>query len=48
VIWYNGSGSKYTVTGGLSQDQVITLTATGLTLTAGHPAQATLPSLGLG
>jgi hypothetical protein len=48
VIWYNGSGGKYTVTGGLSQDQVVTLTATGVTLTAGHPAQATLPSLGLG
>jgi hypothetical protein len=48
VIWYDGSGKEHTAVGDLSQDRLITLSGTGVTLTAGHPAQATLPSLGLG
>ena len=48
VIWNDGSGHVYTVSGDLGQDQVITLTPTGVTLTPGQPAQAQLPSLSLG
>jgi hypothetical protein len=48
VIWSDGSGHTYTVSGDLNQDRVITLTPTGVILTAGQPAQAKLPSLSLG
>jgi hypothetical protein len=48
VIWSDGSGHTYRTSGALSQDQVITLTGMGVTLTPGHPALATLPSLSLG
>jgi hypothetical protein len=48
VLWYDGNGNRRTISGDLSEDRVITLSATGVTLTAGHAAQATLPSLGLG
>jgi hypothetical protein len=48
VTWSAGNGHTYIVSGDLSQDRVITLTPTGVTLTAGQPAQARLPSLSLG
>jgi hypothetical protein len=48
VTWNEGKGRTYTVSGDLSQDRVITLTPTGVTLTAGRPAEAQLPSLSLG
>jgi hypothetical protein len=48
VIWNNGSGHTSRATGNLGQDRKFTLSVTGITLTAGHPAQATLPSLSLG
>ena len=48
VTWNDGSGHTVKVTGSLSADQVISLSATGVLLTAGQPAQATLPSLSLG
>lgn len=40
--------SGITVTGDLAQDRVITLMRQGVTLAAGQPAQATLPTLNLG
>jgi hypothetical protein len=48
VSWTYRSGHTYKVGGSLAQDRVIGLTPTGVTLTAGQPAQATLPSLSLG
>ncbi len=48
VIWNDGFGHSYRINGDIGQDRVITLTARGVTLTPGHPAQATLPSLSLG
>jgi hypothetical protein len=48
VTWNDGNSHTYTVSGDLGQDRVITLRLTGVTLTAGQPAQATLPSLSLG
>jgi hypothetical protein len=48
VTWNDGSGHIYKVSGDLSQDRVITLTPSGVTLTPGQPAQAQLPSLSLG
>ncbi len=48
VIWNDGLGATFRTSGSLSQDQVITLALSGVTLTPGHPAQATLPSLSLG
>jgi hypothetical protein len=48
VSWSDGHGHLYTASGDLGQDRVITLTPTGVTLIAGQPAQATLPSLSLG
>jgi hypothetical protein len=48
VSWSDGHGHMYTASGDLGQDRVITLTPTGVTLTAGQPAQAPLPSLSLG
>lgn len=44
TVTWNGK----TVTGDLGQDRVITLTSSGVTLTAGQQAKATLPSLDLG
>jgi hypothetical protein len=44
VVTWNGK----TVTGDLGQDRVITLTSSGVSLIAGQPAQATLPSLNMG
>jgi len=48
VIWSDGFGHIFKTSGDLGQDRVITLTATGVTLTPGRPAQAALPSLSLG
>jgi hypothetical protein len=48
VTWNDGSGRAYTVSGDLGQDRVISLIPQGVTLTPGKPAQAQLPSLGLG
>jgi Protein of unknown function (DUF4012) len=48
VIWNDGSGHTYKVSGDLGQDRVIMLTATGVILTPGQPAEAKLPSLSLG
>lgn len=48
VTWNDGNGHTYKVRGGLGQDVIIRLSPTGVTLTAGQPAQANLPSLGLG
>jgi hypothetical protein len=48
VKWNDGSGHTYIVTGDLSQDRVITFSSRGVSLAAGQPAQALLPSLSLG
>ena len=48
VTWSAGNGHTYKVGGSLAKDRIISLTPTGVTLTAGQPAQATLPSLSLG
>ena len=48
VVWRDGTGRVYTAGGDLGQDRVINLAPGGLTLTPGRPAQAQLPSLGLG
>ena len=48
VVWNDGSGHVYRISGNLAQDQIITLSASGVALTPGQPAQATLPSLSLG
>jgi hypothetical protein len=48
VVWNDGSGHTFKVSGDLNQDRVITLTQTGVILAAGQPAQAALPSLNLG
>jgi hypothetical protein len=48
VTWTDENGHTFKVSGDLGQDRVITLSPNGVTLTAGQPAQATLPSLSLG
>jgi hypothetical protein len=48
ITWNDGSGHTYKIAGSLAQDRFISLSPTGVTLTAGQPAQATLPSLSLG
>jgi hypothetical protein len=48
VIWDPGSGHSYRQSGDLGKDRVITLMPVGVMITAGQPAQATLPSLSLG
>lgn len=48
VKWNDGSGHTYTVNGDLGQDRVINFSSRGVTLAAGQPAQAKLPSLSLG
>lgn len=48
ITWNNGAGQSYTTAGTLDQDRIISLSATAVSLTAGQPAQATLPSLSLG
>jgi hypothetical protein len=48
ITWNNGAGQSYRTGGTLDQDRIINLSVTGVSLTAGQPAQATLPSLSLG
>jgi len=48
LVWNDGKGHSFKASGSLSLDQVITLGSAGVTLTAGQPAQAKLPSLSLG
>jgi hypothetical protein len=48
VKWVGLDHISYAASGELSQDQVITLGVTGVTVTAGQPAQAKLPSISLG
>jgi hypothetical protein len=48
VIWNDGNGHSYKVSGNLGQDRVIMLTPSGVVLVAGEAAQARLPSLSLG
>ena len=45
VIWNDGDGKAYRATGTLAEDTMITLTSSGVSLTAGQTAQATIPSL---
>jgi hypothetical protein len=48
VTWNDGNGHTYRASGDLAQDRVITLTPLDVTISAGQPAKATLPSLSLG
>lgn len=48
VSWTYSGGHTYKVGGNLAQDRILNLSPTGVTLTAGQPAQATLPTLSLG
>ena len=48
LVWNDGKGHSFKVKGVLSVDLAITLSPTGVTLNAGHRAQAALPSLSLG
>jgi hypothetical protein len=48
VKWSDGSGHVYTISGDLGQDRVITFSSRGVSIAAGRPAQAQLPSLSLG
>jgi hypothetical protein len=48
IVWNDGTGHTFRVSGNLNQDRVITLMPTGVTIAAGQPAQAALPSLSLG
>jgi hypothetical protein len=48
VKWNDGSGHTYTTGGDLGQDRVITFSSRGVSIAAGQPAQAKLPSLSLG
>jgi hypothetical protein len=48
VKWDDGSGHFYSASGDLAADRVITVSSKGLSITAGQPAKAQLPSLSLG
>lgn len=48
LTWDNGTGDTYQAHGELGQDLRIRLSPNGVAIEAGHPAQATLPSLALG
>jgi len=48
VIWSDGNGHTYTVSGDLGQDRVIIFSSRGVSLAAAQTAQAKLPSLSLG
>lgn len=48
VTWNASGGKTFKVAGDLGQDRIITLLPGGVTMTPGHLAQATLPSLNLG
>lgn len=48
VIWHDGIGHTYQISGDLAQDRVITLAPRGVTLTQGQLGTFQLPSLSLG
>jgi len=48
VSWHDGNGHTYKVSGDLSQDRVITLAPSGVSLAQGQVGTAQLPSLSLG
>ena len=48
VIWNDGHGDTYKVSGDLAQDRVITLSTSGVLLSQGQVGTAQLPSLSLG
>lgn len=48
VVWNDGNGHTYKVSGVLDQDRVITLAPNGVSLTPGQVGTAQLPSLSLG
>jgi hypothetical protein len=48
VIWKDGNGHTYKVTGNLGQDRLISLSPSGVALDQGQVGSAQLPSLGLG
>jgi hypothetical protein len=48
VIWHDGNGHTYKVSGDLAQDRVITLAPNGVSLLQGQVGTAQLPSLSLG
>lgn len=48
VLWHDGNGHTYKVSGDLSQDRVITLAPSGVSLAQGQVGTAQLPSLSLG
>jgi hypothetical protein len=48
LAWTDGSGDTYHAHSELGQDVVIKLSQGGIAIEPGHPAQATLPSVGLG
>lgn len=48
VVWNDGNGHTYKVSGDLGQDRVITLAPNGVSLTEGQVGTAQLPSLSLG
>ena len=48
VIWNDGYGHTYRIKDGLAKDRVLTFSSRGISINAGQPAQANLPSLSLG
>ncbi len=48
VKWSDRNGHFYTSISDLAQDRVISFSARGVSIAAGHAAQAKLPSLSLG
>ena len=48
VVWHDGYGHTYTKSDTLDGDRVITVSTRGMSIYAGQPAQAQLPSLSLG
>lgn len=48
IVWHDGSGHTYAISGDLGQDRVIRFSSRGLSFAAVHLGQAELPSLGLG
>jgi hypothetical protein len=48
VIWNDGNGHTYTVSGKLGQDEIINFSSRGVRLEVGQSGQAKLPSLSLG
>ncbi|TAN34570.1 DUF4012 domain-containing protein [bacterium] len=48
VVWNAGTSTRFTASGDLAQDLVISLSSNGLTLSSGVPAQAAIPNLNLG